>query len=211
MKTYLSLSGFDTTQILSLIVKYGIEKGDTIVLIRPEVENDERAQRTIEAVQDLSKQIDSDITVKIHRVNHLDFESMVLDLTDLIRSTEGKVIANISGGPREIFLPFSIACLMCSNEISITTNFSDVDRTLREVQLPAIRCEIDEKLKMVLKDIIENGPTLVSEVAGRLNVSESTASRQINKLVEIGAVEAKVDGKKKEVKGTLTGKLLVGD
>ena len=35
MKTYISLSGFDTSQILSLIVKYGIEGNDRMVLIRP--------------------------------------------------------------------------------------------------------------------------------------------------------------------------------
>ena len=45
MKTYISLSGFDSSQIVSLIVKYGIEGGDYIVLIRPEEEKDPAENR----------------------------------------------------------------------------------------------------------------------------------------------------------------------
>ena len=111
MKTYLSLSGFDSSQIVSLIVKYGIEGGDRIVLIRPEVEPDTRGESTIQAIRDLSRQIDSSINLEIHRVNHRDFEGMVLSLKDLLEKAEGQVIVNLSGGPREIFLAFTIACI----------------------------------------------------------------------------------------------------
>ncbi len=207
MKTYVSLSGFDTTQILSLIVKYGVEKGDRIILIRPEEENDERAERTIAAVRDLSRQIDTSISLDIFRVDHRDFESMVIALIELIKSVEGDLIANISGGPREIFLAFSVACLAYSQKISVTTNFSDVDHVLREVELPVVQCNMDDKLKALLKDIVKNGPSLVSEVAGRMGLSESTASRQINKLIDLAAVDATIDGKKKIVRATLTGKV----
>ena len=53
MKTYISLSGFDTSQILSLMVKYGIEGDDRIILIRPEKETDGRGETTVQAVRDL--------------------------------------------------------------------------------------------------------------------------------------------------------------
>ncbi len=207
MKTYISLSGFDTTQILSLIVKYGVDRDDRIILIRPEEETDERAEHTIEAVRVLSHQIDTSISLDIFRVDHRDFESMVIQLIELIKSLEGSIIANISGGPREIFLAFSIACLAHSQKIAVTTNFSDVDHVIREVELPVIQCTIDDKLKNILKDIVNNGPSLVSEVAGRMDLSESTASRQINKLMELGAVDATIEGKKKIVKATITGKV----
>jgi CRISPR-associated protein Csa3 len=68
MKTYVSLSGFDSSQIISLIVKYGVEGGDTIILIRPEVELDTRGELTVQAIRDLSRQIDSSIDLQIHRV-----------------------------------------------------------------------------------------------------------------------------------------------
>ena len=123
MKTYLSLSGFDSSQIVSLIVKYGIEGGDRIVLIRPEVEPDTRGESTIQAIRDLSRQIDSSINLEIHRVNHRDFEGMVLSLKDLLEKAEGQVIVNLSGGPREIFLAFAIACISKPEKIHKTTNF----------------------------------------------------------------------------------------
>ncbi|MDD1750513.1 MAG: hypothetical protein LUO89_11640, partial [Methanothrix sp.] len=68
MKSYISLSGFDSSQIVSLIVKYGIEGGDRIILIRPEVELDTRGELTVQAVRDLSRQISSSIDLQIHRV-----------------------------------------------------------------------------------------------------------------------------------------------
>ncbi|HOT07736.1 MAG TPA: hypothetical protein PLI05_07820 [Methanotrichaceae archaeon] len=54
MKTYISLSGFDTSQIVSLIVKYGIEGGDRLTLIRPENETDQSGESTVQAVMSLS-------------------------------------------------------------------------------------------------------------------------------------------------------------
>ena len=156
MKTYISLSGFDTSQILSLIVKYGIEGNDRMVLIRPKDERDKRGETTTQAVRDLSRQIDSTIKVEIYRVDHQDFEAMVLSLIDLIKSTEGEIIVNISGGPREIFLAFAIACLSQSQKIYKTTNYSDIDRTMTEVALPRIARRLDEKSNTILNDVHEN-------------------------------------------------------
>lgn len=209
MKTYISLSGFDTSQILSLIVKYGIESNDTIILIRPMHETDNRGEATIQAIRDLSKQIDSSINVEIHRVDHHDFEGMVLSLANLLKNTSGKIITNISGGSREIFLAFTIACLSQSHKIFKSTNFSDIDRVMNEVMLPNITAAMDEKMKIVLNDINENQPTSITEISYRLNISESTASRQINKLLERKAVDVIQKGKTKQIQMTLTGHLLL--
>lgn len=209
MKTYISLSGFDTSQILSLIVKYGIERNDKIILIRPMHETDNRGEATIQAVRDLSKQIDSSINVEIHRVDHHDFDGMVLSLANLIKTTSGKVITNISGGPREIFLAFTIACLSQSHRIYKSTNFSDIDRVMNAITLPNITSGIDIKMKTILNDINENQPTSITDVAGRLNISESTASRQINKLLERKAIDVVQKGKTKQIQTTMTGMLLL--
>jgi CRISPR-associated protein Csa3 len=85
MKTYISLSGFDTSQIVSLKMKYGIEGGDRIILIRPEDEKDTHGEQTVQAIRDLSRQIDSSINLDIHRVNHRDFEGMVVSLKVCLR------------------------------------------------------------------------------------------------------------------------------
>ena len=209
VKTYISLSGFDSSQIVSLIVKYGIEGGDLIILIRPEDETDTRGEQTVQAIRDLSRQIDSSIDLKIHRVNHRDFEEMVVSLKDLIENAKGQVIANLSGGPREIFLAFTIACLSLSDKIFKTTNYSDIDRSLCEIILPNITAALEEKQKQILKDVFENQPTTISNIAQRLSVSESTISRQVARLADQKALDLVQKGKTKEIRITLTGRLLL--
>ena len=209
MKTYISLSGFDSSQIVSLIVKYGIEGGDRIILIRPEEEKDSRGEQTVQAIRDLSKQIDSSIDLQIYRVNHRDFEGMVVSLKDLLGNAEGHIIANLSGGPREIFLAFSIACLAKPEKIFKTTSFSDIERTLSEINLPNIAAELDEKEKRILQDVNGNQPTTITDIAGRLSLSESTISRQVARLADQKALHLAQRGKTKEVSITLTGKILL--
>jgi CRISPR-associated protein Csa3 len=209
MKTYISLSGFDSSQILSLIVKYGIEGGDRIILIRPDEEKDTRGELTVQAIRDLSRQIDSSIDLQIHRVNHRDFEGMVLSLKSLLEKAEGQVVANLSGGPREIFLAFTIACLSLTNRIFKTTNYSDIDRCLSDIVLPNITAVLEEKQKQILKDIFDNQPTNIGDIAERLCVSESTISRQVARLADLMALHLVPKGKTKEIRITLTGKLLL--
>ena len=209
MKTYISLSGFDSSQIVSLIVKYGVEGGDTIILIRPEVESDTRGELTVQAIRDLSRQIDSSIDLQIHRVNHLDFEGMVISLKALLERAEGQVIANLSGGSREIFLAFTIACLSEAGKIFKTTNYSDIERRLHEVALPNITAILDDRQKGILKDVSDSQPTTITDIAKRLSVSESTVSRHVARLAELGALHLVQKGKTKEVRITLTGKILL--
>jgi CRISPR-associated protein Csa3 len=190
-------------------VKYGVEGGDRIILIRPEVELDMRGEQTVQAIRDLSRQIDSSIDLQIHRVNHRDFEGMVLSLKDLLENAEGRIIANLSGGPREIFLAFTIACLSQSGKIYKTTNFSDIERSLNVITLPNIAAVLEEKQRRILKDISESQPTTITGIAERLRVSESTISRQVAKLADLKALDISQKGKTKEIRITLTGKMLL--
>jgi CRISPR-associated protein Csa3 len=209
MKTYISLSGFDSSQIVSLIVKYGVEGKDRIILIRPEVELDTRGEQTVQAIRDLSRQIDSTIDLQIHRVDHRDFEGMVVSLKALLEKAEGQVIANLSGGPREIFLAFTIACLSQSEKIFKATNYSDIERSLHEITLPNITAVLEDRQKRILKDINDSQPTTITDVARRLCVSESTISRQVARLADLGALHLLQKGKTKEIRITLAGKILL--
>jgi len=209
MKTYISLSGFDSSQIVSLIVKYGVEGKDRIILIRPEVELDTRGEQTVQAIRDLSRQIDSSIDLQIHRVDHRDFEGMVVSLKALLEKAEGQVIVNLSGGPREIFLAFTIACLSQSEKIFKATNYSDIERSLHEITLPNITAVLEDRQKRILKDINDSQPTTITDVARRLSVSESTISRQVARLADLGALHLLQKGKTKEIRITLAGKILL--
>ena len=209
MKTYISTIGFDISQIISLIVKYGIEKGDRLVLIRPEVENDQRAENTLDEIQRFTNQINHDIRIEIFRVAHKDFEKCVTKLTDLINSSDGEIIANMSGGPRELLIPFVVACLVKPDKVKRTVSYSDMDRVAREIRLPRITGELDEKTKAIMEDISNNQPTTITDIAKRTKLSESTISRFISKLSDIDAVLIEQKGKIKEIMISFTGKLFL--
>lgn len=209
MKTYISLLGFETSQLFSLIVKYGIEKNDKIILIRPQNETDERGQKSVREVEDIARKIDKSIKVETHMVNHLNFNDMLLSIIDLFGSIETEIIANISGGPRDLFLAFSIACLTQTGKISKVTNRSDIDHELREIQLPHIVSSLDDKLKILMEDIVKHEPTIALEIADRLQISESTISRNLTKLKDLNAIDVNNKGKTKYISATTTGKIFL--
>jgi CRISPR-associated protein Csa3 len=209
MKTYISLLGTDISHFYSLIVKYGIEKNDKIVLIKSEEECNEYEQRAFREIEDIAKKIDKSIKVDVYKVNHLDFDSMILSIIDLLNSAETEIIANTSGGSRDIFLAFSIACMTNLEKISKVTNYSDVDRELREISLPHIVNSLDEKLNILLEDIVKHEPTIASEIADRLQISESTISRNLNKLKELRAIDVNHKGKTNNISTTTTGKIFL--
>jgi CRISPR-associated protein Csa3 len=209
MKTYISLLGTDTSQFFSLILKYGIEKNDKIVLIKSQDENNEHEQRAIREIDDIAQRIDKSIKVDVYKVNHLDFNSMLLSIIDLLNSTETEIIANTSGGSRDVFLAFSIACMTNLEKIIKITNYSDMEHELQEISLPYIICRLDVKLTDLLRDIVKHEPTIASEIAERLQTSESTVSRNLNTLKELRAINVNHQGKTKYISTTTTGKIFL--
>jgi DNA-directed RNA polymerase specialized sigma subunit len=81
--------------------------------------------------------------------------------------------------------------------------------TLSEINLPNIAAELDEKEKRILQDVNGNQPTTITDIAGRLSLSESTISRQVARLADQKALHLAQRGKTKEVRITLTGKILL--
>ena len=209
MKTYISTIGFDISQIISLIVKYGIEKGDRFVLIRPEDEKDPRAENILNEIQKFTNQIHHEIKIEVFRVPHKDFEKCVLQMMKLISLQEGEIIANMSGGPREVLVPFVVACLVNSDKIKKTVSFSDMDRMATEISLPRITSLLDEKIKCILSDISEHQPTTITGIAKRTKLSESTISRFISRLADMNAVLVAQKGKIKEITVSFTGNVLL--
>jgi predicted transcriptional regulator len=79
----------------------------------------------------------------------------------------------------------------------------------QEITLPNITAVLEDRQKRILKDVSESQPTNITDIAMRLSVSESTVSRQVARLTELGALDVLARGKTKEVRLTLTGKILL--
>ncbi len=214
MKTYISPLGFETTHIISLIVKHGIEKNDRIILLRPNAP-DSRADRAVEDIRDLTAKVDRTITVDVAKIDHHDFGVMILRFMDLISSATppavptGKVIVNLSGGPREILVALTAASMALPDSIYKTTNWSDIDRELSEIELPHITRTLDKTERQILDDVLKHEPTTITAVAGRIGASESTVSRQSAKLAGLRGIEITPDGRKKQIALTLSGRVLL--
>ncbi|WP_417750568.1 hypothetical protein [Salinibaculum rarum] len=64
MTVYISPIGYDSTRITRPILSEGIDKGDQIVLLRPDgEESDKRAAEAIEDVERMVQQIQPDVKV----------------------------------------------------------------------------------------------------------------------------------------------------
>ena len=188
MKTYLSPLGFDTSHVISLIVRCGIERGDRICLIRPKFGEDTRADRAIETIREMSQKIIGDISVDVLRIDNRNVEVMILSLLEEIRAStpplcpDGNLTVNLSGGPREVLVALTTATLILAPRIHQCAIFSDIERETAIYKPPRLPFSIDERAFGILTDIAAHGPTSISEIAGRMQVSESTISRVCAKL-----------------------------
>lgn len=201
MKVFISPLGFDTSHILSLIVKYGIEEEDRINLLMSS-KTDERADSAFKSVEEMIHKIDSRITVKRILLDHSDFPDMIVTSIKAIKNAskedcDTSVIVNLSGGPREILVALTIASVSLVPKIAQVTCYSDVSRQLSKIDLPYFTSPLQGRELAVLRDIKDYGPTSISDIAERMQISESSISRYCTRLLSIGVIDLAAKGKRK--------------
>jgi len=204
MKAYISPLGFDTSHILSLIVKYGIEAEDSIILLMSN-KTDERAESAFSSVKEMIHKIDSRISVDRIMLNNDDFSGMIVSCIKAIKNASNEkpdtsVMVNLSGGPRELLVALTIASVSNVPYITKATCYSDVCRQLSQIELPYFTSPLQDRELAVLRDIKMFGPTSISDVATRLQISESSISRYCTRLLLIGLIDLTAKGKRKFAK-----------
>lgn len=218
VRTYVSPIGYNPTSVTRVLLSRGIEPDDTVVLLRPAVETDDsRAAEAINDVETMLAEIQPEITVVVERIPHDDFSSAVMACSDTLRSAEGELIVNLSGGARDVFLPFTVAALAIVERIDDALAFSDIDGQVRDVELPNISGGVSDSTRQTLDLIarayadggIDDRGISIAEISRELGSAKSTVSRHISQLADIGAVETTIRGKTKYARPTLTGRLLL--
>ncbi|MDG6249265.1 CRISPR-associated CARF protein Csa3 [Methanocalculus sp.] len=203
MRIYISPLGFDTTHLVSLLFRLGIEGGDKVCLIRPKDGEDDRALRAIEDVRGMLRKISSEIQLDVIHVNNRSFHDMTATLLDFIRTlnnnqtSDGKLIVNLSGGPREVLVSLTLASIAFSAKIHQCAIFSDISRELETIELPHLGSLLEDRAKRILADIATHDQTSMSEIGKRLQISESTVSRQCSKLAAEKYILFRQDGRYK--------------
>lgn len=210
MRTYISPIGYNSTSVTRPLLSRGIDTGDAVVLIRPDVADDSRASEAITDVERLLQEIEPDVSITTERLSHTDFETAVLECSDIVRAARGNRIVTLGGGARDILLPFATAAIAHVRLLDTVLFFSDIDGTVREWELPRLTATLQDTVRSTLLCLDQNGgeasiPTL-TEVTGS---SKSTVTRHIKNLTDEGLVETWSNGKTKHARITLTGQLLL--
>ena len=211
MRTYISPIGYNPTSVTRVLLSRGLETDDVAVLLRPRTDTDDnRAQEAIADVERMLTEIEPEVSTTIERIPHDDFPAAVLDCSDIIRAADGTVIANLSGGARDIFLPFTVAVLTHASSIDTALAFSDIDGQVREWELPVLTADIPNSARDTLR-LIANADNSISipEITEQTQHAKSTVTRHVNQLDESGVVETWQEGKTKHVGLSFAGDLLL--
>ena len=206
MRTYVSTIGYYETRVVRPVLDHGLNEGDGVVLLRPH--DDEDGDSTVADVRQIFSELSPGIEVVVERISYTDFSTAVMECLDVLAATDSETIANFGGGPREIFLPFSVAALVAGDEIDTVLQFTDVDQEVTEIQLPELMESLPSKTYRTLRTLADlEGVSTLPEIAERSEQSRSTVGRHLDDLKTAGAVRTEKQGKTRHVELTLGGRL----
>ena len=211
MRTYISPIGYNPTSVTRVLLSRGLETDDMAVLLRPKTDTDDnRAQEAITDVERMLNEIEPEVSTSIEVIPHDDFPTAVLDCSDIIRAANGTVIANLSGGARDIFLPFTVAVLAHAPSIDTALAFSDIDGKVREWGLPVLTADIPNSAWNTLGLIAEAEESIsIPDLTEQTQHAKSTVTRHVNQLNDNDVVTTRQEGKTKYVELSFAGRLLI--
>ncbi|WP_049972521.1 helix-turn-helix domain-containing protein [Haladaptatus cibarius] len=211
MRTYISPIGYDSRRVTRPILSNGLDEGDQIILLRPNTENDDqRARSAIRDVTDLLEEIEPDVQFDKEEITYDDLSSAALECSDILQAADGDLVVALTGGAREILIPFALASFIHAPRIHQTLTFSDVDQRVREWSLPVLQAHVPRKAHQTLAVIAEaDAPLSMSDLTEQIEQSKSTATRHVETLAENEVVTTFRDGKTKYAEITFTGELLL--
>jgi len=211
MRTYISPIGYNPTSVTRVLLSRGLETDDVAVLLRPATDtDDDRAHEAITDVERMLREIEPEVSTTVERIPHDDFPTAVLNCSDAIRAADGTVIANLSGGARDIFLPFTVAVLSHAPSIDTTLAFSDIDGKVREWELPVLTADIPNSARDTLALIADAEDSIsIPELTEQTQHAKSTVTRHVSQLDDGGVVTTKQQGKTKYAELSFAGRLLL--
>jgi len=210
MKTIISPLGFETDQLVSCIVKEGVEKGDRIIILRPEEMKEEtRGKSAFENLKDIVNQVSEDIDIEKIVLDYRNFQDIVETISKQIKKSEGKTVLNISGGPRVIIIALTVVGIFHRDEIEKIYNHSEIDKEIREIELPSIFQPLKDNEKKLLKTIVEESPLRFKDLVEKVDLSKSSISRLMRKMEDNNLVDIEEEGREKYASLTISGKILI--
>jgi CRISPR-associated protein Csa3 len=209
MRTYIAPIGFNSTSVTRPLLNHGIDTGDVVVLIRPDVADDTRATEAITDVEQLLQEIEPKVSVTTERITHSEFSTAVLECSDLIRAADGERIVTLGGGARDVLVPFVVAAIAHARLLDAALFFSDIDGAVNEWELPGLTATLRETAQPTLEALQQKGGSAsIPALTDKTGRSKSTVTRHVRRLADEGIIETWSQGKTKHARITLTGQLI---
>ncbi|WP_435067611.1 CRISPR-associated CARF protein Csa3 [Haloplanus sp. C73] len=207
MRTYVSTIGYYETRVVRPVLDHGLDAEDIVVLLRP-YNDDEDGDSAVADVKQIFSELGPDVEVIVEQITYDEFSTAVEECVDILAAADGETIANFGGGPREIFLAFSIASLVAQPQLDTTLQFTDIDEDVIELALPELMAPLPAKTHPTLQAIAAvSGEAALPTIARESDQSRSTVGRHLDELEAAGAVTTSKQGKTRHVELTLGGRL----
>lgn len=180
-----------------------------MLLLRPADDKaDSRAQEAVDDLERMVTQVQPQVSVENRYVTHDEFETAVVECSDIITKITDSLVVNLGGGPREIYLPLVTAILAHPNATKKVLQFSDLDDSVRQIELPRITGGVSQPALETRRSVVMTDAGIgIPDLADRVDKAKSTVSRHIRELEEAGAVRTEIHGKTKVIIPTVSGKL----
>jgi CRISPR-associated protein Csa3 len=207
VRTYVSTIGYYDTRVVRPVLDHGLNAGDVIVLLRP-YNDDADGDSAVADVKRIFSELGPDVEVDVEQITYDEFPTAVGECVDVLAAADGETIANFGGGPREIFLPFTVAALVMNDRLDTVLQFTDVDEEVIELQLPELLDAVPKKTHQTLQAVSDaGGHSTLPAIAEQTGQSRSTVGRHLDELETTGAVETSKRQKTRHVNLTLGGRL----
>jgi CRISPR-associated protein Csa3 len=208
MRTYVSTIGHYSPRVMRPILDNGLDAEDVIVLLRPRGDTSDRAKSAIQDVVQTVNELGPESDIVIEEISYEAFEVAVPECVDILEAAEGTVVLNFDGGPREIFLPLTVAAIARPNVVDLALQFRDVDEEIEEIGLPNLMSRPSDATLDTLRYLVSiDKSTTLPEMSDEVGKSRSTVGRHLDALESDGAVETWMKGKTRHVAPTLAGRL----
>jgi CRISPR-associated protein Csa3 len=208
MRTYITLLGVDSRQVVRPVLGAGLDTGHRVVLLRPETDAD-RDEDPLEAITDLLTQVVPELDLVAERLPYSGFVESPLSCVHLVEVAAGQTIVLLGGGARELFLSLSVAAFTSPHVVDTVLQVGEVDSTVRRIPQLNLRGTVSEAKATLLADLDGlDTPLSISRIAERLDKSKSTVARDVSRFESEGVVAERSD-RSKTVSVTDSGRIFL--
>ncbi len=196
--------GYDTSHVISVLASEGLEDGSLVVLVTPG-SVDDRQENAVSDIKNYLDSLDIDVSLQLFSAGK-SLESDIENFTGLFSNLDN-IVLSLSGGPRDLLIPLTVASTMHSGNIDKTVFRSDIDSELSEIKLPDISINLSDSDRKLIEEL--GSSSGVKEIVENIGISKSTVYRKLSEFENKGIVESEKKNGRKIYSVTSTGKALL--